>query len=193
MPVNVHARSFPATIRETSSRRNRHLRHRNSHNGDDHGCKITRLPGHFPVVRLETPAEPLHEHFTPPRPKPPKIENRHQQPPERIWRAFIKGCPRHRAPTQTHPPNVNQLTIDIIGYILSQMGANLPTRRWGQKAISINAGLREWRWCGRSGQRCDCTDSPLPSDLCDPHPWGVGDERWPFCTVFGLLVIGRET
>src|SRR6516225_8384304 len=31
-----------------------------------------------------------------------------------------------------------------------------------QAAISINAGLREWRWCGRSGQRCDCTHAPLP-------------------------------
>jgi hypothetical protein len=36
MPVKVHARSFPATIRETSSRPNRHRCHRGSHNDDDH-------------------------------------------------------------------------------------------------------------------------------------------------------------
>jgi len=31
-----------------------------------------------------------------------------------------------------------------------------------QAAITMNAGLREWSWCGRSGSRCDCTDWPLP-------------------------------
>ena len=43
MPVNVRARSFPATIRETSSRPNRHLCYRGSHNDDDRGCKIIAL------------------------------------------------------------------------------------------------------------------------------------------------------
>ena len=50
MPVNVRARSFPATIRETSSRPNQHLCHRGSHNDDDHRCKISTLPSHFPRV-----------------------------------------------------------------------------------------------------------------------------------------------
>ena len=38
----------------------------------------------------------------------------------------------------------------------------LSTRRERQAAISIDAGVREWRWRERSGQRCDCTDAPLP-------------------------------
>src|SRR6516165_9599240 len=37
MPVNVRSRSFPATIRETSSLRNQPLCHRGSNNDGDHG------------------------------------------------------------------------------------------------------------------------------------------------------------
>ena len=39
LSVNPRVRSFPATIRETSSYPNRQLCHRGSHNEDDHGCK----------------------------------------------------------------------------------------------------------------------------------------------------------
>jgi hypothetical protein len=74
---------------------------------------------------------------------------------------LIKGYPRE-PPVNSPVQNVNQLTIDIIGYILSQMAATCRRGDERQAAISINAGLREWRWCGRSGQRCDCTDAPLP-------------------------------
>src|SRR6267143_231872 len=66
MPVNVHARSFPATIRETSSRPNRHFCHRGSHNDDDHGCKIITLPSHFPLVvktRFEAAARAFYSAF----------------------------------------------------------------------------------------------------------------------------------
>jgi len=51
------------------------------------------------------------------------------------------------------PKNVNQFTIDIIGYILSQMPATCRRGDERQAAISINAGLRE-----RSlfGQISDC-------------------------------------
>jgi len=38
MPVNVRVRSFPATIRVTSSRLNRHLCHRGSHRDDRAFC-----------------------------------------------------------------------------------------------------------------------------------------------------------
>ena len=66
IPVSVHARSFPATIRETSSRRNRHLCHRGSNNDSDRGCKISTLPGHFPLVvknRSEAAARAFHSVF----------------------------------------------------------------------------------------------------------------------------------
>jgi hypothetical protein len=66
MPVNVRVRSFPATIRETSSRPNRHLCHRGSHNDDDHGCKIIRFPAtfHSPSKnRSEAAARAFHSAF----------------------------------------------------------------------------------------------------------------------------------
>src|SRR6516164_11342032 len=60
MPVNVHARSFPATIRETSSLPNQHPCHRGSHSADN-GCKIsTRYPATFHPSSRTAPKR-LHE------------------------------------------------------------------------------------------------------------------------------------
>ena len=62
IPVSVRSRSFPATIQETSSRRNRHLCHRGSHN-DGHGLEIRALTSHVPCVvrnRSETAARAIH-------------------------------------------------------------------------------------------------------------------------------------
>src|SRR6516164_6969106 len=82
MPVNVHARSFPATIRETSSLPNRHPCHRGSHSADN-GCKIsTRYPATFHPSSRTAPKR-LHEQFTPPSTTWSKVEKPHQQPPER--------------------------------------------------------------------------------------------------------------
>jgi hypothetical protein len=89
MPVNVRVRSFPATIRETSSRPNRRFYHRGSHNDDDHGCKIITLRGHFPLVvnnRSEAAARAFHSAF---QRIPSKVEKPHQ-PGRRASRA------RHR-------------------------------------------------------------------------------------------------
>ena len=139
MPVNVRVRSFPATIRETSSRPNRHLCHRGSHNDDDHGCKIIRFPASFRSPsknRSEAAARAFYSAFH--EPPPSKVERPHQQPPERLWETFIRGYPRHRAPTQTHPgQDVNHLTIDTISYILSQM---LATCRRGDERQAAKRG-----------------------------------------------------
>ena len=118
MPVNVHARSFPATIRETSSRRNRHLRHRNSHNGDDHRCKIKYA---FRPLSLRH-QEPLRSGCTSislPFPQLPSRSRSLTNSPQSASEALIKGYPRE-PPVNSPVQNVNQLTIDLIGYILSQ-------------------------------------------------------------------------
>ena len=170
IPVSVRSRSFPATIQETSSRRNRHLCHRGSHN-DGHGLEIRALTSHVPCVvrnRSETAARAIHS------PSLISLQSRsrnssHRSGSERRSLGVILGI-------EPCPKNVNQFTIDIIGYILSQMPATCRRGDERQAAISINTGLRERSLCGRSGQRSDCTDS-LASD---PNTWRFGDERWPF-------------
>ena len=83
MPVKVRVRSFRATIRETSSRPNRHLCHRGSHNDDDHDCKIIPLPSHFPLA-VKEPLRSRRTSISLRLPRPPsKVEKLHQQPPER--------------------------------------------------------------------------------------------------------------
>src|SRR6516164_8435757 len=117
MPVNVHARSFPATIRETSSRPNRHPRHRGSHS-DDNSCRISTLSNHFPLVvknRSEAAPRAFHSAF------PNSVQGREAAPaatgaPLRLCSGVTLGRPLANSPAQ----NVNQLTIDIIRYILSQ-------------------------------------------------------------------------
>ena len=88
IPVSVHARSFPATIRETSSRPNRHLCHRGSNNDSDRGCKISTLPGHFSARRQE----PLRSGCTSISfrlsPDPFKVKKPQQQPPERLLKGI---------------------------------------------------------------------------------------------------------
>jgi hypothetical protein len=89
MPVIVRAQSFPATIRETSSRPNRHLCHRGSHNDDDHGCKIITLLSHFPLVvenRSEAAARAFHSPFN----DPSKVEKPHSSHPSASGR-FSSG------------------------------------------------------------------------------------------------------
>ena len=128
IPVSVRARSFPATIRETSSRRNRHLYYRGSNNDSDHGCKISTLPGHFLLVvknRSEAAARALHS--------PPQLSRSRSR----------NGSERHSlglsSPSSPCPKNVNQLTIYIIGYILSQMPASC---RRGDKEAGGNLDKR---------------------------------------------------
>jgi hypothetical protein len=146
--VKVRGRLFPATVRETSSRPNRHLCHRGSHNDDDHGCKIITLPGHYPLAvkkPSEAAAGAFHSAFH------DSVQGGEAAP--AATRAplgdFHQGYLRHRAPTQNspRPKTVNQLTIDTIGYILSQMLATCQRGDERQTAISINAGHREWSWC----------------------------------------------
>ena len=118
------------------------------------------------LASSRTAPKRLHEHFTPLPHLCSRSRSRNSSHRSGLRKAFIRCYPRHRA----LPQNVHQLTIDIIGYILSQMP---PTCRRGderQAAISINAGLRERSLCGRSGQRSDCTDS-LASD---PNRWRFG-------------------
>src|SRR5439155_14426275 len=111
MPVKVRVRSFRATIRETSSRPNRHLCHRGSHNDDDHGCKIITLPSHFPLVvknRSEAAARAFHAAFND---SPSKVEraapSSHRSASGRLSSG---GYPQHRAPMgKLSPPKA--LTI----------------------------------------------------------------------------------
>ena len=170
IPVSVRVRLFPATIRETSSRLNRHLCHRGSHN-DDHGLEIRALTSHVPCVVKK----PLRNGCTSTSLPLPHLCSRsrsrnssHRSGSERRSLGVILGI-------EPDSKNVNQLTIDIIGYILSQMPATCRRGDERQAAISINAGLRERSLCGRS-QRSDCTDS-LASDS---NIWRFGDERWSF-------------
>jgi len=169
IPVSVRVRLFPATIRETSSRPNRHLCHRGSHN-DDHGLEIRALTSHVPCVvknRSETAARALPLPHLCSRSGSRNSSQRSGSEGRSLGVILgIEPCPK----------NVNQFTIDIIGYILSQMPATCRRGDERQAAISINAGLRERSLFGRSGQRSDCTDS-LASDS---NIWRFGDERWSF-------------
>ena len=108
------------------------------------------------LASSRTAPKRLHEHFTPLPHLCSRSRSRNSSHRSGLRKAFIRCYPRHRA----LPQNVHQLTIDIIGYILSQLPATCRGDE-RQAAISINAALREWSLCGRSGQRCDCTDSPL--------------------------------
>ena len=106
MTVNVRARLFRATIRETSSHPNRHLCHQGSHNDDDHGCKIITLPSHFPLAvkkRSKAAARAFHSAF---HDTPSKVEKPHQQPPVRLCETFIRVIlgiepPRKLTPSKT--------------------------------------------------------------------------------------------
>src|SRR6516164_1277995 len=93
IPVSVRSRSFPATIRETSSRRNR-LCDRGSNNDSDHGCKISTLSGHFPLV-VKNRSEAAAEHFTP---SPNSVQGQEAATAATgaALKAFIRGYPRHR-------------------------------------------------------------------------------------------------
>ena len=111
--------------------------------------RLSTLSGHFPFViknRSEAAARAFHSPF------PNSLQGREASPtaPRAPLRLLIKGYPRE-PPVNSPVQNVNQLTIDIIGYILSQMPATCRRGDERQAAISINAGLREWSWCGRSG------------------------------------------
>src|SRR6516162_6146303 len=130
--------------------------------------RLSTLSGHFPFViknRSEAAARAFHSPF----PDLPSRSRSLTNSPQSASEALIKGYPRE-PPVNSPVQNVHQLTIDIIGYILSQMAATCRRGDERQAAISINAGLRERSWCRRSGQRSDCTDS-LASD---PNRWRFG-------------------
>src|SRR6516164_386952 len=102
-------------IRETSSRRNRPLCHRGSNNDSDHGCKISTLPQPLSLRRqepLQAAARAFHSAFH------HLVQGREAAP--AAPGAALRRSSGLSSVKLTLSKNVNQLTIDIIRYILSQ-------------------------------------------------------------------------
>ena len=135
--VNARSRSFPVTIRETSSHRNRPLGHRGSNNDSDHGCKISRLSGHFPlVVNNRSEGSGCTSTSLPFPQLCSRSRNRNS--------SHRSGSERHSLGVilsiEPRTENVNHLTIDIISYIMSQMPAfaeqtcsDRPAPKWSRR------------------------------------------------------------
>ena len=124
---------------------------------------------------------------------PSKVERPHQQPPERLCETFIRGCPRHRAPMQTHPvQNVNYWQVAAhkvgLGHRAPQRCRrliSLPTRCWREQDSNHRSRRLGFFGSGLGSARFLPLGSPFRGAGC---PCGLGASRC--CLALGPQLFG---